>query len=101
MFVLFGESYWNCRHRHQISTAAKLDSANVVSRLQSVRTEAADTEDPDDGLLPPSLPGLINQTCRPQSPDAKCGTRCQITTKVSSDVKLEAEPRGLCKGQQG
>ena len=47
------------------------------------------------------VPGFINQTCRPQSPGAKYGTRCQITTKVSSDVKLEGEPRGLCKGPQG
>ena len=24
-----------------------------------------------------------------------------VTTKVSSDVKLEADPRGLCKGPHG
>ena len=52
-------------------------------------------------FLPDTITGGINQTCRPQGPGAKCGTRWQITTKVSSDVKLEAEPRGLCKGPQG
>ena len=48
-------------------------------------------------------PGCINQTRRPQSHVAKCdwGTCGQITPKVSSDVKLEAEPRWLCKGSQG
>ena len=37
------------------------------------------------------------------APGAKCGTRCQITAKVSSDAKFEAEPRGagLRKGPQG
>ena len=47
-------------------------------------------------------PGGSNQTRRPQSHDAKCDwlTQYQITPKVSSDVKLEAEPRGLCKGRR-